>query len=72
MRWLPRDHAPAGLPDDDWWLIGEDLVAWTVFEQDGAALPGWVASDDPALTAHYAGLRDQLWGKAIRHSDYSA
>ncbi|KZM68429.1 hypothetical protein AWN90_11165 [Nocardia terpenica] len=70
IRWLPRNDAPAGLPDDDWWLFDEDLVAWTVFEQDGTALPGWVASTDPALTGHYAGLRDQLWDKAIRHGDY--
>ncbi|AYF74190.1 hypothetical protein D7D52_10305 [Nocardia yunnanensis] len=70
IRWLPREVAPEELPDDDWWLLDEDLVAWTVFEQDGTALPGWVATTDSALTAHYAAVRDRLWDKAIRHHDY--
>lgn len=70
IRWLPRADAPSGLPDDDWWLFDDRTVAWTVFEQDGTALPGWVASDDPAIAGHCAQLRDQLWGKAIRHNDY--
>jgi hypothetical protein len=71
IRWLPRDHAPVDLPDDDWWLFDEQLVAWTVFETDGAALPDWVASSDRAIIDHYARIRDQLWSKAIRHSDYA-
>lgn len=71
IRWLPRNLAPVGLPEDDWWLFDEDLVAWTVFERDGTALPGWVASTDPAIAAHYAQLRNQLWGRAIRDSDYA-
>lgn len=70
IRWLPRDQAPEDLPDDDWWLIDDQLVAWTVFEHDGSALPGWVASTDPALTAHFSELRDRLWDKAIRHHEY--
>lgn len=71
IRWLPRNRAPVALPDDDWWLFDERLVAWTVFERDGTALPGWVASTDPLIAGHYAELRDQLWSKAVRHDDYT-
>lgn len=72
IRWLPRARAPVELPDDDWWLFDDDLIAWTVFEQDGTALPGWVASTDRTLAAHYARLRDRLWNKAVRYADYAA
>ncbi|MFE6859665.1 DUF6879 family protein [Nocardia sp. NPDC057668] len=71
IRWLPRNRAPVSLPDDDWWLFDDHLVAWTVFKRDGTALPGWVASTDPAIADHYAQLRNQLWSKAIQHNDYA-
>ncbi len=70
IRWLPRGHAPEALPDDDWWLFDDRLVAWTVFERDGTALLGWAASTDEVLTRHYARIRDQLWARAIPHDDY--
>lgn len=71
IRWLPRQAAPADLPDDDWWLFDDELAAYTVFERDGSALPGWVATTDPLIVGHYAQLRDQLWAKAIPHSEYA-
>ncbi|MFE3446050.1 DUF6879 family protein [Nocardia sp. NPDC059180] len=70
IRWLPRQHAPPDLPDDDWWLFDDDMAAYTVFTGDGAALPGWVTTTDPAIVAHYARRRDDLWGKAIPHTAY--
>lgn len=70
IRWLPRAHAPDGLPEDDWWLFGDEMAAYTVFADDGTALPGWAATTDPAITAHYAQVRNMLWAKAIRHADY--
>ncbi|MBF6351024.1 hypothetical protein IU448_18670 [Nocardia flavorosea] len=71
IRWLPRQDAPASLPDDDWWLFDDELAAYTVFNRDGTAEPGWAALTDPAITAHYARLRDELWTKAIPHADYA-
>ncbi|WP_330253600.1 hypothetical protein OG874_03045 [Nocardia sp. NBC_00565] len=71
IRWLPRQDAPAHLPDDDWWLFDGELAAYTVFTSDGAALPGWVAITDPAIVAQYAQRRDELWAKAIPHNEYA-
>lgn len=71
IRWLPRQDAPPDLPDDDWWLFDDAVAAYTVFTSDGAALPGWMATTDPVVVAHYAQLRDLLWSKAIAHADYA-
>ncbi|MQY25118.1 DUF6879 family protein [Nocardia aurantia] len=71
IRWLPRRDAPADLPDDDWWLFDDKLAAYTVFQRDGSALPGWVATTDPAIVRHYADVRDRLWAKAIPHGEYA-
>ncbi|MBF6175248.1 DUF6879 family protein [Nocardia blacklockiae] len=71
IRWLPRHDAPPGLPDDDWWLFDDEFVAFTAFERDGSALPGWMAVDDPAIAAHYAERREQLWRRGIPHHEYT-
>lgn len=71
IRWLPRQDAPADLPDDDWWLFDDELAAYTVFQRDGSALPGWAAVTDPEIVRHYAKLRDHLWSKAIPHREYA-
>ncbi|MFB8277835.1 DUF6879 family protein [Nocardia colli] len=70
IRWLPRHNAPTDLPEDDWWLFDDKLVAYTVFD-DGIALPGWAAIIDPAITGHYARRRDELWAKAVPHDEYA-
>ncbi|ATL67243.1 hypothetical protein GZH49_30185 [Nocardia terpenica] len=70
IRWLPRQNAPSDLPEDDWWLFDDELVAYTVFERDGTALPGWAATRDPAIAGHCARRRDELWAKAVRHYEY--
>ncbi|NKY26575.1 DUF6879 family protein [Nocardia gamkensis] len=70
IRWLPRQDAPPGLPDDDWWLFDDEMAAYTVFNSDGTAAPGWAAITDPVITAHYAQRRDELWSKAIPHAEY--
>ncbi|UGT63942.1 DUF6879 family protein [Nocardia asteroides] len=70
IRWLPRSSAPVDLPDDDWWLFGDEVAAFTVFADDGSALPGWAATTDPVITGYYARRRDDLWAKAVPHADY--
>jgi hypothetical protein len=71
IRWLPRQDAPADLPDDDWWLFDDQLAAYTVFNSDGTAVPGWVAITDPAILRLHVQRRDALWSKAIPHIEYA-
>ncbi|MCX4096172.1 DUF6879 family protein [Nocardia sp. alder85J] len=71
IRWLPRRDAPVDLGDDDWWLFDDEVAAYTVFQRDGSALPGWAATTDPAVVRHYADVRDRLWTKAIPHLEYA-
>ncbi|ATL65047.1 DUF6879 family protein [Nocardia terpenica] len=71
IRWLPRHDAPPDLPADDWWLFDDQLAAFTVFDHDGTAEPGWVATTDPVITKHYAARREELWSRAISHYEYA-
>lgn len=70
IRWLPRT-ALRGLPvaDDDFWLLDDRRVVFTLFEADGSGAGGAV-TEDPAIVRHCVRVRAALWAAGIPHDDY--
>ena len=71
-RWLPRATVAQGeLPDDDFWMLDDDRVMFTVFEPTGR-FAGGAMTTDPVLAARYGAIRDTLWAAAVPHAEYSS
>ncbi|MFC4065258.1 DUF6879 family protein [Actinoplanes subglobosus] len=70
IRWLPR-AAVRGLPvaDDDFWLLDDRRVVFTLFEADGSGAGGAV-TEDPAIVRHCVRVRAALWAAGTPHDDY--
>ncbi|WP_406269712.1 hypothetical protein OH799_27195 [Nocardia sp. NBC_00881] len=70
IRWLPRHTVdPAEYTTDEWWLLDDDILAWTLFDSAGDFV-GFAVTRDPVEVVRAIGVRDRLWVKAVRHSDY--
>lgn len=70
IRWLPRhDVAAADLPADDFWLLDDDRVMFTVFEPSGRFAGGALSRDD-RIVAYCRAVRDRLWAAAVPHDEY--
>lgn len=70
IRWLPRDHDAADdLPADDFWLLDEDRVMFTVFEP-GGRFAGGALTHDPRIVGYCRAVRDRLWAAAVPHDEY--
>ena len=70
IRWLPRDHDDAvDLPADDFWLLDDDRVMFTVFEPTGSFAGGALTTDE-RIVAHCRSVRDRLWSAAVPHDEY--
>ncbi|WP_280393274.1 DUF6879 family protein [Nocardia wallacei] len=70
IRYLPRHQArPADSRSEDFWVIDDDRVAFSVFDENeywiGAAL-----TDDPDIVAHARSIRDRVWTAATRYEEY--
>ncbi|MGW4090015.1 DUF6879 family protein [Nocardia sp. NPDC004750] len=71
IRWIPRHTVdPSEYTADEWWLLDDDALAWTLFDAAGDFV-GFAVTRDPVEVARAVGVRDRLWAKAIRHSDYA-
>jgi len=72
VRWLPRHRASdLALPGNDFWLIDDRLVLFTLFTGDGdAADPPGQESKDPAVVQLCAGAFDAVWNRATPHEEY--
>ncbi|WP_433678365.1 DUF6879 family protein [Nocardia sp. CA-119907] len=71
VRWMARHLVdPAELCTDDWWLLDDSTVVFSLFGPDDV-LDGFAATDDPVIAAHCRRVWDLLWPKAIAHQDYS-
>ncbi|HEY0447670.1 DUF6879 family protein [Actinophytocola sp.] len=72
IRYLPRHFVDAAdLPADDYWLLDDDRVAFTVFEPDGR-FAGGASTVDPTIVGYCRAIRDRLWQLAIPHAQYVA
>lgn len=72
IRWLPRQLTDGlDLTADDWWLIDDDRVVFTVFEP-GGRFAGGAETVDPVLVARCRQVRDLVWTLAVPQHHYAA
>lgn len=70
LRWLPRHRIDASnLAADDFWILDDTLVVFTVFEP-GGRFCGGAATSDQAIVNHCRTVRDRIWERAIPHHRY--
>lgn len=70
VRWMPRDTVETSeVTEDEWWLLDEDALAWTLFNQQGD-FAGFALTRDPVEIARAVTVRDTLWPKSIPHTEY--
>lgn len=69
VRWLPRHLSdPKDAVTDDYWLIDDHTVAYTVFTPTEFA--GIAVTYDPRLVSLCTGVYERVWAAAIPHSSY--
>ncbi|WP_194838556.1 DUF6879 family protein [Nocardia sp. XZ_19_369] len=72
VRWLPRHHTdPTELTADEWWLLDDNVLAWTLFDPQGD-FAGFAVTHDQVEVARAVTIRDTLWSKAIQHDEYTS
>jgi hypothetical protein len=72
IRWLPRHMAiDIELTADDYWLIDDRLVVFTIFEPNGR-FGGGAATSDPTIVKLCQRVERQVWERAIPHQVYAA
>ncbi|MFE4457200.1 DUF6879 family protein [Nocardia tengchongensis] len=72
VRYLPRHLADSGrLTTDDWWLLDDETVVFTTFEEDGR-FAGAAVTHDPRIVAYCQEVRDYVWSAAVPYAEYVA
>lgn len=72
IRYLPRHLAEGiGLPDEDFWLLDEDVLVLSVFSADGRT-GGFARPSSPELLRQCVAVRDQVWERAVPYAQYVA
>jgi hypothetical protein len=70
IRWLPRDLLSGlDVTADDFWLLDDERVAFSVFTPDGT-WSGGAETSDPLIVDRCMRVRETLWKLAIPHADY--
>jgi hypothetical protein len=70
IRYLARHHIDSGeLATDDYWLIDDVTVAFTLFAPSGAAA-GAAISTDPVIVERCREVRDTVWRRAVAYDRY--
>lgn len=70
VRFLPRHHVrPEDYTADDWWLLDNDTVAFTVFLTSGEYV-GFAVTTDPVIVAQCREVRDRVWPIAVPYDAY--
>lgn len=70
VRWLPRDQAdPDDSIADDFWLVDDHTVAYSLFDS-GDWFIGGAVTTDPAIVASARAIRDRAWARAVPHDQY--
>jgi hypothetical protein len=71
VRWLPRRQASTmALPGNDFWLIDDAAVVFTVFTGSGAVAERQLTSDAAAVQLCRAAF-EAVWSAATPHSEYA-
>ena len=72
IRYLPRHlAADIGLPEQDYWLLDDDLLILSVFSADGRT-GGFARPSSPELLRQCVAVRDQVWERAVPYAQYVA
>ncbi len=70
VRWLPRAEADAAdAVADDFWLIDDHTIAYSVFDAEDW-WSGVAATSDPEIVAYAVRLWDRVWHKATPHEQF--
>jgi hypothetical protein len=71
IRWLPRHLMDAAeLSADDFWLIDDRRVVFTVFTPEGA-FSGGAETIDPMIVERCIDVRNRAWAASIPHAEYA-
>lgn len=72
IRWLPRHlAADIELTADDYWLLDDDLVVFTIFEPSGR-FGGGAATRDQRIVNYCRTVQRAAWKRAIPYDRYVA
>jgi hypothetical protein len=72
IRYLLRHlTSDIDLPQEDFWLLDDDLLILSVFSHDGRT-GGFARSSSPELLRQCIKVRDQVWQRAIPYAEYTA
>jgi hypothetical protein len=70
VRYLPRHLIdPHELTTDDFWLLDDNKVAFTIFEPSGRYV-GWGISNDPVIVHHARTVWNRVWQNATPYTEY--
>jgi hypothetical protein len=70
IRWLPRTRVePGELTADDFWLIDDRRVVFTIFTPDGA-FSGGAETVDSMIVERCVEVRKRAWSAAVPHAQY--
>ncbi|WP_245998049.1 DUF6879 family protein [Nocardia pseudobrasiliensis] len=70
IRYLPRNLA-GDIPSDDWWLIDNERVAYTLSDHEGRAIGGVGVTTDPNILSYCRSERERLWSSGEPYSEYA-
>lgn len=72
IRYLPRNLVEGiELPEQDYWLLDDDVLVLSVFSADGRT-GGFARPSSPELFRQCVAVRDQVWERAIPYAQYVA
>ncbi|MFE3060789.1 DUF6879 family protein [Nocardia sp. NPDC059239] len=72
IRYAPRHLVDSSrLTTDDWWLLDDETVVFTTFDEDGR-FAGAAVTLDPRIIAYCQGVRDYVWSAAVPYAEYVA
>ncbi|MGL5810753.1 MAG: DUF6879 family protein [Nocardioides sp.] len=70
IRYLPRHLIdPSELTTDDFWLLDDRTLAFTIFEPSGRYV-GWGISEDPTIVGYARTVWNRVWNRARPHAEY--
>ncbi|MGF6889451.1 hypothetical protein ABIA39_008947 [Nocardia sp. GAS34] len=70
VRWLPRDRAdPTDAITDDFWLMDDAVVGFSLFDTNDWFVGGAVTSD-PRIVDLASTIRDRVWATAVPHAQF--
>lgn len=70
IRYMSRaDADPADAASEDFWVLDDDRVAFSVFDNSGQWI-GATLTADAAIVAHARSVRDRVWAAATPFEEY--